>query len=255
MFLYDCFWKVCAVEVILDQALMLFGWGAALYPPEERVKQGVHHPLTVGWGKTALQNTYGSVNKPHSHPVPPLCGGKRSVGPSQKGGSRAMAAAWQWAQSIPSPGSPWWLQPPHSTARSLTHLQSLRKCSLFSAKTRISSFRIQSVSESFPYFHIFLRKCHVFVSSKGVECPPHFLCFFNISQEQTNVSYQATIITELKSSLPHPGKKPIVSNIFLLSNPYICNEKVQSYFSPFPKNLSVDLNCFFLIFKHFSGSF
>lgn len=65
------------------------------------VTQRVHRLLALGWGETALQDTYGSVNKPHSHPVPPLCGGKKGMwvphrrvgaGPWQLPGSRLRAS-------------------------------------------------------------------------------------------------------------------------------------------------------------------
>lgn len=34
---------------------------------------------SLGLGETHLHNTYGSVNKPHSHPVAPLCGGSKGM--------------------------------------------------------------------------------------------------------------------------------------------------------------------------------
>lgn len=80
----------------------------------------------------------------------PLAGEKGSL--SQKGGSRAMAAAWQWAESITSPGAPWWLQLLPGTARSLTHLQSLSKYFLLSAQTHIAYLWIQFASEISSYF-------------------------------------------------------------------------------------------------------
>lgn len=104
----------------------------------------------------------------------PSVGEKGNVGPSQKGRSRAMAAAWQQAQSITSPGALWWLQPLPSTARRLTHLQSLRKYFLFSAKTHISYLCIQS----FFLFSHFLVKTSCICFFKGCKMPALLFIFF-----------------------------------------------------------------------------
>lgn len=82
---------------------------------------------------------------------------------------------------------------------------------------------------------------------------PALLFFFffssplpSISQEPKSVSYPAAVITELKleSSLPHPGKKNIVPNIFLISNPYVGQQESAVVFFPItPKST---WSCFYL---------
>lgn len=131
-------------------------------------------PAHLGLGKTALQSTYGSVNNPHSHPVP--LGGKRDC--VTEGWEQGHGSCLAVGSEHHSPGAPRWLQLLPGTARSLMHLQSLRKYFLVSAKTRIAYLSSQFVSDIFAYFHNFLWKCHVFVSSKGEKCPLCFLFFF-----------------------------------------------------------------------------
>lgn len=71
--------------------------------------------------------------------------------------------------------------------------------------------------------------------------PSAFHFFFSCtSQEQKDVSYTAAVIRELKleSSLAHPGKKSIVPNIFLVSNPCVGQqESAVIFFSVTPKSI------------------
>lgn len=78
--------------------------------------------LLWGGGKTALQNNCGSVNKPHSHTVPPLCEEKREPG-SLTGGSvrgRGGCPGSRLRASLAvGPSAPQCPQPPPGTACSL----------------------------------------------------------------------------------------------------------------------------------------
>lgn len=165
----------------------------------------------------------------------PSARAKGSLGPSQEGRCGAVAAA-------PAAGSEhrWLSAPVPHSARSRLPAQRAACClasepqQIFSAENHISCLWIQSVPEAFSYFYIFLWKLHIFVSSTGLKCPLCFLFFFCISQEQKSVSYPAALITELKleSSLPHPGEKNIVPNIFLVSNPYMGQQESAVIFFP-----------------------
>lgn len=156
--------------------------------------------LHRGGEKTALQNTHGrqnthgSVSKPHSHMVSPLCKGKESVDHLQESQCRAVLAA------LVVVSEHHWLSAsvPHGACRRFP-AQCAARCPAseyvrFSAENHILYLWIQSVSEAFSYFHIFVWKLY----SKGLKCPLCYLFFFNISQEQKSVSYPAAIVTEVR---------------------------------------------------------
>jgi len=94
------------------------------------------------------------------------------------------------------------------------------RCCRFSAEHRVSQLWIQSISEVFSYFCIFLWKLDIFASSEGLKCL--LCCFFFFSFQRFSGTKKCFLCSsrcyraEVREQSSAPSwEKNIVPNIFL----------------------------------------